>query len=328
MQPPKFPPSPQKTRLWTRTPPALFTPVFGLFGLAVAWRRAGDAFAVGDGVSDLLFGAVTLLYLFLLVAYFAKVVRRPATYVEDAKILPGRGGLAAMSLSGMLMALGLIHWSQALAATVLAIAVIMHAVLFVTVVYLIATGPKEAKSVTPIWHLTFVGFIISPIAGMPLGWTTWSLVVFWASLAIAAFVWGASAAQYARQRVPAPLRPLLAIHLAPAAVLGTVALLLGYQTLALVLGLVSILIFAALILRPFWMAESGFSPLWGAFTFPLAAFASLMMLLGSAGYSEVFRYVGGVALVAATLAIPVIMWKVNQLWAKGMLAVKTNASEV
>ncbi len=327
MTPPDFGVPPKKPGLWRRTPPALFTPVFGLFGLAVAWRRAADAFFMPTWPAELLFGGVTLLYLFVLVAYGAKVVRRPAVVVEDLRVLPGRAGLAAMALSGMLMALGLIPMGEGVAASVLALAVGVHAVVLLLVIRALLTGPAEARTVTPVWHLTFVGFIIAPIAAVPLGWTLFSEAVFWASLMLATAIWGTSLAQFARQDVPGPLRPLLAIHLAPASVLGSVALLLGYQTLALGLGCFAILILAVLLIRLRWVTETGFSPLWGAFTFPLAAFSSLMQMLGSVGAGEVFRVLGGLALVAATLTIPVVMWKVVQLWAKGQLAVKTNAAE-
>lgn len=328
MQTPSLKPAPGKPGLWTRTPPVLFVPVFGLFGLALSWRRAGDAFQVGGGVSEALFGAVTLLYLFLLLAYFAKVVRRPATLTEDLKILPGRAGLAALSLSGMIMALGLSAWSVPVAATTLTLAIGFHAVIALLVIRALVHGPAEARRVTPVWHLTFAGFIVSPLAALPLGWVAWSQGVFWISLAVAACVWAVSATQFMRMRVPAPLRPLLAIHLAPASVLGVVAMMLGYQSLALGLGLFAIVIFAALALRPGWLLEAGFSPLWGAFTFPLAAFGGLMMLLGSAGMGEPFRYIGGGVLIAATLMIPVVMWKLIQMWSKGVLATKTNASQV
>src|SRR5690606_30542648 len=117
------------------------------------------------------------------------------------------------------------------------------------------------------------------------------------------------------------------IHLAPASLLGTVAMLLGQTTLGLVFGVVAIAILAVLVVRARWLTEAGFSPLWGAFTFPLAAFSSLMLVLGAAGQGEVFRIIGGLALVGATLFIPWVAVKVGQLWVKGVLAAKTNAAE-
>ncbi|MEJ2003120.1 MAG: hypothetical protein P8X77_17400 [Maritimibacter sp.] len=126
--------------------------------------------------------------------------------------------------------------------------------------------------------------------------------------------------------MPAPLRPLLAIHLAPASLLGSVALMLGMGRVGLGFGLFAILILALLLVRLRWLVAAGFSPLWGSFTFPIAAFASLMMMLGAAGYDEIFRILGGLALVGATFLIPWILVKVGQMWLKGELAAKTNSA--
>lgn len=327
MQSPRLGSVPRKPGLWRRTPPALFTPIFGLFGLALGWRRAVDAFGAPEAPGEILFGAVTLLYLFVLLAYAAKVLRRPGVVVDDLKVLPGRAGLAAAGLGAMLMALGLLPVSGALSATILMLATAIHGLIAFLVIRGLLRAPAEARGVTPVWHLSFVGFIVSALAAVPLGWSGYATVIFWISFAVAVGIWGASVAQFVRRDVPAPLRPLLAIHLAPASLLGSVALLLGYHALALGFGGLALAILAALLARPRWLLEAGFSPLWGAFTFPLAAFASLMQMLGAAGDGEVFRVIGGLALVAATLIIPVIMWKVIQLWAKGQLQVKTNAAE-
>ncbi len=333
MQTPRFP-SPRPDRfatpkpgLWRRTPPAIFPPILGLTGLSVAWLRASDAFGITPGAGQALMGAVTLLYLFALVAYGTKVVRRPGVVTEDLKVLPGRSGLAAMTMSAMLLTLAALAFWPAAAPVVLGIGLAGHALILALVIRFLVTGPAEARTVTPVFHLTFVGFIVAPIAGVPLGWVTLSTSIFWATLVMALAIWGASAMQLVRRDVPAPLRPLLAIHLAPASLLGTVAMLLGQTMLGLVFGVVAIAIFAALVVRVRWLTEAGFSALWGAFTFPLAAFSSLMMVLGAAGQGEAFRVIGGLALVAATLIIPWIAVKVGQLWVKGVLAAKTNAAE-
>ncbi|MEJ1998691.1 MAG: tellurium resistance protein, partial [Maritimibacter sp.] len=91
-------------------------------------------------------------------------------------------------------------------------------------------------------------------------------------------------------------------------------------------GLIANLILAHLLVRLRRHVAAGFSPLWGSFTFPIAAFASLMMMLGAAGYDEIFRILGGLALVGATFLIPWILVKVGQMWLKGELAAKTNSA--
>ena len=324
---PPPPPIPPKTRLFQRTPPAMFPPIFGLFGLGLAWRRASETYGMPSGIADMLLGGVTLLYLFAVVAYLAKVVQRPGVFHEDLRILPGRAGLAAMMLSGMLLASSLVVYSTALAQVVLALALGGHVLLALTLVRDLVTGPEEARVVTPVWHLSFVGFILSPLAALPLGWGIYNVGVFWATFALAVVVWGISIRQLIKRDVPPPLRPLMAIHLAPASVLGTVAVLMGMPQLGLAFGVLAIAILAGLLIKARWLTTAGFSPLWGAFTFPLAAFSTLMQMLALAGYGDVFRILGGLALVGATLMIPPIAWKIMQMWMKGMLAVKTNAAQ-
>jgi tellurite resistance protein len=277
-------------------------------------------------VGQVLMGAVTLLFLFALANYLAKVAARPGVVAEDLKVLPGRAGLAAMTMAVMLLAVAVLPWSEALARAVLALGFAGHVAVMVMIVRALLTGPAEARTVTPVFHLTFVGFIVSPFAALPLGWSGFATAVFWATLAAAVVIWTASAVQFARRDVPAPLRPLLAIHSAPASLLATVALLLGYGPLGFGLALWALVLVAALVLRARWLTAAGFSPLWGAFTFPLAAFASVMMVLGAAGYGGGFRLLGALALVAATGFIPFVVVKVGQMWLKGALGPKTNAS--
>jgi tellurite resistance protein len=185
---------------------------------------------------------------------------------------------------------------------------------------LIASAP-ERRSVTPIWHLSFVGFIIAGVSAAPLGFPMLGQVVLFSTIPVAVAIWGISLVQLIRRVPPPPLRPLLAIHLAPASLFGTVSAIEGYPQMAMVFAVIGGGILGALLLTARWITVSGFGPLWGAFTFPTAAYAGLLLLLGG-HWAEV----GGLVLVVATLTIPVIAFKVFQLWANGQLAVKTNAA--
>lgn len=329
-KPPYFPPPPpipEKTRLFQRTPPAIFPPIMGAFGLGLAWQRAADGFGVPGAFGDMILGAVTILYVFCLVAYVAKLMQRSATFGEDLKILPGRAGIIAMVLSGYLMAATIVPFSTTFAAVIFGLALAAHVIVVLRVSHNLITGPVEARSVTPVWHLIFVGFILSPLAALPLGLMAYSTLVFWISLALALAIWGASLAQFIRKDVPPPLRPLLAIHLAPASVLGTVAFLIGQVQVAYVLSVLAVALLSLLVLRARWLTTAGFSPLWGAFTFPLAAFASVMQIAAVHTGSDVLRVIAGLSLVAASLIIPPIAYKVLMMWSKGVLAVKTNAAQ-
>jgi len=320
--PPEFPP--RRTKLFARTPPAVFPSVLGLLGLASALRLGLGLGRLGwdQGPGDLAAGLVVALWAFAVVAYAVKVARRPGVVVQDLRVLPGRSGLATLTMGGMVAA-GLVGvYSAAAGAMLLIAALVGHLVLAVVLVRLLAGLPPESRAVNPTLHLSFVGFIVAAAPALALGWTMLAEALFWAVIPVAVVIWGLSLRQFAVAVPPGPLRPLLAIHLAPAALLALVAGLLGKPFLASIfLGMGTV--YAILLLAGWrWVTESGPSPLWGAFTFPLAAMASAMLVAGGGWLWP------GLALVAVGLGvIPAIAWWVLKRWPGGKLAAVTNAAE-
>ena len=94
--------------------------------------------------------------------------------------------------------------------------------------------------------------------------------------------------------------------------------------MAWIMACLAIFAAIALLIRARWLTQAGFSPLWGAFTFPLAAFSGLMFVMGS--QSIVFAVIGALSLAGATILIPYVVARVLQLWAKGTPASATNAA--
>ena len=303
-----------------RTPPAIFPPVMGLFGLGLAWRRGMDVTGLPGGIAEALLGAVSLLYLFALGAYLAKVRQRPGVVADDLKVLPGRAGLAAANLSGVLCAAALVPYAPRLALGVLGLALLCHVALGLWVLRNFLTGPEEARVITPVWHLTFVGYILAPLSLVPLGFAQISTLILYAAMAVAAAIYAVSAAQLVRRIPPAPLRPLLAIHLAPVSLFATVAALLDMPDLSSVFAGLAAGGLAALLVLALWITQAGFSALWGAFTFPAAACASAFLAAG-------WAVPGLVMLAAASGIVTVIAVKVMQAWIKGGLSAKTNAAQ-
>ena len=80
-------------------------------------------------------------------------------------------------------------------------------------------------------------------------------------------------------------------------------------------------ILVLLLIRARWLTAAGFTPFWGAFTFPLAATASLWLTLGG-----IWALPGVAALAGAMALVPWVAWKVLRLWARGQLATITNAA--
>lgn len=310
---------PHRLPPFARMPPAVFPPVLGLLGLALALKRGLAAQGLPEAPADLALGLAAGLWLFCALAYALKLARRPAVVLEDLRILPGRAGLAAATVGGFAAtaALGLI--APAAARAILPFAFALHGGLVLLTVRALLAAPPEARDVTPAWHLTFVGFIVGALAAAPLGYTQLAGTILFLTIGIAGAIWTYSLWQLSRRIPPAPLRPLLAIHLAPASLFASVAGLLGMASLAQAMLALGLVILIALLLAGRWIVESGFSALWGAFTFPLAAFASALVING-------WALAGGLVTLVALVANLSIAWRVLRLWPKGTLAAKTNAA--
>lgn len=312
-------PRPVQAGLWARTPPALFPAMMGLAGLALAWRRGIGAFALPAGLADILAGAIALLVAFALLTMVVKIARRPAVLADDLRILPGRAGMAAAVLTAWLLAALVAPFAPLLGRALWVLTALAWGGLAVAYIRALLAGPAEQRQVTPAWHLMFTGLIVGALAALLIGWPGVARLLFWPALVAAGGIWAVSLRQMLRARPPAPLRPLLAIHLAPVALFGTVSAGLGWADAALGFGLVSVVVLGALVAAARWLLAAGFSPFWGALTFPLAATTSLWLVLG-------WRLAGGLLLVAATLVILPIAFRIWKMWASGQLATKTNAA--
>ena len=304
-----------------RVPPAIFPPILGLFGLGLAWRRAGAAFDLPDGIAEAMLGAVTLLFLFAFGAYLAKGLRRPPVLIADLRLLPGRLGISAMMTCLYLLSATLAPYAPDTARLVLLGALGLHAVVIGVILWVFLSGPKEQRRYSPAGHLYFVSPIVGANVAAQAGYDYLALGLLAGSMTLAALIWAWGADRLWRDGMAVPLRPLLALHLTPAALAGLTAYSLGLESLAHVAAAVAGFILGALILGLRPLLAAGFSPFWAAYTFPLAATASLWIILGGTWQSA-----GVLVLVAATLAIPVIAFRILKLWAGGQLAVKTNAA--
>jgi len=332
-RPPYFPPptpKPAKVAIFARMPPAVFPSIMGAFGIGLAWRAYAISFAKEPIISEFLLGATSLLFLFTLLAYASKVVRRPGVVLDELKVLPGRAGMAAGSLCIALMAVTLVPYAPSVARIVLGLAISSHVALALLIIWVFANGPPEQRQVTPVWHLSFVGFIVLALSAIPLGYLAFAQIIFLATVLAAFVIYAISIGQMIRRDPPPPLRPLLAIHLAPVSLFATVSILFGYPQIALASASLATLVLALLLVKARYLVAAGFSPLWGAFTFPLAAYTSVLLTLGGMGlgplYGDVARVAGLCLLVAGSGLIGYILYRVLKMWAKGTLAAKTNAA--
>lgn len=322
--PPEFPP--RKAAAFARTPPAIFPPILGLLGLGLAARKAASVMGWPDGLAaglvESVLGAVLALWAFATFALLAKLARRPGVLLDDLQTLPGRAGFATMSMSAMAAAAVLAPYAPGPAYVLLIVALAVHAVLALVLIRVLVALPPEARGVNPVWHQSFVGFIVAGVGAAALGKIGLAEAVLVFTVPVALVIWGISLTQLMTRVPPAPLRPFLAIHLAPASLFVLVAQTTGHQLVAQVFTAVSVAILMALIVSARWITVAGFTPLWGAFTFPLAASAGAALTLGTGGLLP-----GVALLIVAIGVVPAISWGVLSLWPGGRLAAKTNAAE-
>lgn len=309
--------------MFRRVPPVIFLPFLGAAMLVLAWQRAVSIFALPAGPVGLMAGAVTAAGAFAFFAYGAKLGRRPGVLSEDLRILPGRAGCSAALVSLSAFACVLAEFAPGFATALLIGGIGLHLAYWMVLIQAMI-GHAERRRVSPLWQLDFAGLIVAALAALMLDWTGLARLLFWVSAAAAGMIWVASVAQARRERVSPPLRPLLALHAAPLAVLGSVAAGLGMAAMALLAGTLSL---AALLIGAIgarWLTEGGFSPFWGAFTIPLTAQAGLFLTL--AGVHPLWRLSGAVTLVGATLVTLTVLFRIWRDWTQGRLAIKTNAA--
>lgn len=316
--PPEFPP--RRPGRYDRVPPAIFPAILGLFGLGLALRPGLEAAGLPVGLADLVLGAVAVLWAYAVFAYLAKMAKRPSVILDDLKVLPGRTGIAAATVGAMALAAAVAPLSIGLGKAVLVAALLAHAGGMLVTVRVLLSLPPEARDVNPGWHLTFVGFIVGGLAALAVGWPELARMLVIGPGIAALVIWGLSLWQLIRRIPPAPLRPLLAIHLAPMCFAATILAGLGHGMAAQVALALAVAIFVALLGAGRWMTVSGFSAMWAAFTFPLTAFAGALFAQG-------WDLPGMVVLVLALGIVPGIAYRVITLWGSGRLAAVTNTAE-
>lgn len=308
-------------RFWSRTPPAIFPPILGLLGLGIAWRLGLREFGLPLAWAEIYLGGATALFLVAALAYLVKLARRPGVLADDLQLLPGRAGMGGAVLCIYSVAGVLLPYAPGAAQAVLLAGLAVHLGVAGLLIAIMRAGPAALREVTPVWHLNFAGTIVAGVVAEALDLFWLARALFVLSVPVALWVWGASLAQARRRPLPGALRPMLAIHMSPANFLGFVALGLGWNGIAHFFGLVTGAVALAALAALRWLTVSGFSPLWGAFTFPITSAAAYWLSMGGP-----WRHPGAVLVVLATLIVPPIAGRILWMWTTGELARRTNAA--
>ncbi len=313
--------------LWRRTPPAIFPVCLGFMGLGLAWRNAAGILPIPSEIGDLMLGFSTAFFIYFLVFYLAKLVARPSVLFEDMKVPPARAGVAALAMSMMLLAAALLPFDISVP-QVWWTGVVMQIGATAIVMYAIWNEPPEVRAFSPFMYVTFVGPVVGPVAGIPLGYVTESIILASAAMVPFIIITIGYTIRLMRVRPPHPLRPSLAIFLAPislfALCFGTLNLDWAFWLFYYWGWLVALILLG---LGP-WLTAEGWTPIWGAFTFPIATFANVQVL----AYTKGATVAGPLGLWAGlSIGTPLILYIVYRsvlAWVTGELAEKSGAARV
>lgn len=319
-------PRPVPPGLWRRTPPAVFPALLAGVLLATGWQGGVGAFALPQAAGDLPGGMALALAAFAALAYCAKLARRPAVLIEDLEVLPGQVGVPALALC-LIVAAELIgaYWPGA-GRVLLALGIGAQLGCLVALIAALARLPAARRRVSPAWHLCGSGLLLTASGAAALGWAGLAQPLAALGACAAVLIWWASLRQGRRERVPPPLRPLLALHLLPLAAGAGAAAALGWQGTASALAIAALVGGIGLGTRGRWLTESGFSSFWAAPAVALALIAKAWVMVWRLSGGEPVRLAAGTLLAAATLLVVPVLFLVLRDWARGRLPARSNAA--
>lgn len=280
----------------------------GIGGLALAWRRAHLVFGLPVVVSQALAVLAAVLWVVLVLVFTVKWLRYRAEALTELRspiVLPF---FSTPTLSLLIVATAFISIDREIAHVLWWISSVGH--LSLTVVLLAALILRKDITLAvlfPAWFIPIVGNVITPLGTPTIGNTTFAWVSFWVgSLSwVALFPLLARRAFFFQPAIPTPMYPLIAIFMAPPAVM-----MLSWQTLTQTSVTV---ISAALIgLTWFFMAivaielprlrQAPFGVPYWAYTFPFAAASAATSAFASAWGSELAEgFALGLLLFASVL---------------------------
>jgi len=297
-------------------------------GLGLAWRRAAEVWPVWPVIGEGILLVSCVLFMATGTCYHMKLSLRPSVIFEDLKVGPARGAVSAGSMCLMLYATALTPYLFELAQLFWWIAVIQHAGYMVCVTLALARSETQMSDVNPTIILPYVGYILASVGGPDLGYAALSGFLLMATIPGCIFIITLSLLNLKRFGVGKSLRPSYFIILAPLSIYAVGAYNLWpdssyvfFWSMALIVGL---------FLTPFlgWFSAGGWTPAWGAFTFPLSAFATVMLTGVQSDFGLLAEVTAILSLGLASLVVPYVVWKTYHFWMIGKLAKATGASVV
>ncbi|MCU0803554.1 MAG: hypothetical protein MUF79_00455 [Burkholderiales bacterium] len=297
----------KKPSLAARVPAGLYSIVMGLAGLGGAWLQAAQllAWPAAPGFGLIVLAGIAWLVVTALLA--VKFVTARERF--DAELAhPSHGAPYTLAPATLCLLVPLFDaWTPALARPILLVGAFGAVALGAGLVGRWVSERRELSSFTPTLHFPLVaGGLLGALGAGVLGMPGLGVMLFGAGL----FAWliGASVSLHRLlfgEPLPPPMRPLVAIELAPPAI-GAVAWIVlsegAPDALAALFFGYALFLAALLAGLARWFAAAPFGPPWWAFTFPAAALSNAAIRF-ALGYPETGLTVLAVGLFALANAI-------------------------
>ncbi len=313
-----------RVALYRQTPPAIFPVALGFLGLGIAWNGAERVLGMPGWVGDILMGASAFYFLFFAGFYAIKAALRPAVILEDITSPPGRAAMGAFAMGFMLLSVTLGGYGVS-ADVIFWAGVGLYCVFALLALRTLMRDPVEARGFSPFQYLSFVGLILGGAVGLPnLQILFWPIVL--GSLLIFLVITVGWLSKLARVRPPVPLRVSTVIPLAPLSLFAMAFargdVIWAFQIFYWAATIVAI----ALLILSRWLSKGGWTPVWGSFVFPAAAFCNMQVLAASRDLSAFAESILFIALAISTPLILFILYKHSFNWITGDLAKKSGAA--
>ncbi len=305
-------------------PASFFGIAVGLLAFANTWHVGVRLWRLPADVALALTLSGLAAWAVLLVLYARKWVTQRAEAVAELQHPLQSAFVALVPVSSMLAAMALIPLSREAAMALFVVALAAQLALGLWLNGRMWMGGRPPELVTPALYLPSVAqSFVAATASAAFGWTQLGLLFFGVGL----FAWVALESVILQRAslasaLPAPLRPVLGIQLAPA-VVG------GGSWMALTAGLPDVFAWillgygvyqALLLLRLLpWIREQAFVPGYWAFSFGTAALPALAMRMVERGATGLVADLAPALFVAANLVFALLIVKTLALVAQGAL---------
>ena len=310
----------------TRTPVplSLFSIPVGLLAFANTWHVGVRLWHLpGDVVQALSLSGLSV-WVVLLVLYACKWFTHRGEAVAELQHPLQSAFAALVPVASMLAALALMPWSHGFAQSLFVVTLVAQLATGLWLNGRMWMGGRPPELVTPAIYLPSVAqsFVAATVSAA-FGWTQLGLLLFGVGL----LAWLAAESLILQRAavgtpLPAPLRPLLGIQLAPAVVGGGSWLSLTsgapdvFTWILLGYGLYQALLLLRLL--P-WIRQQAFVPGYWAFSFGVAALPAVAMRMVERGATGLVADLAPVLFVASNVVFVILVGMTLALLARGTL---------